>query len=65
MSSNLASDTAPEFSSDIPVAQAVENTLKPVMILVFTLKIAVAALLVGNVMMPNLHSAEAEMVAVP
>ncbi|MBB4006297.1 hypothetical protein [Allorhizobium taibaishanense] len=60
MSSKLVSQAAPDFSADEGVGQAVENTLKPVMILVFTLKIAVAALLVGNVMMPNMHSADAQ-----
>ncbi|MDQ0454531.1 hypothetical protein [Rhizobium paknamense] len=41
--------------------ESVEVSLKPVMILVFSLKIAVTALLLGNLALPSLLMSEPEL----
>lgn len=46
----------PELADEINV----ENRLKPVMIVVFSLKIAVAVLLLGNVFLSTFTAPEAE-----
>ncbi|MGG7518632.1 hypothetical protein ACQ3G6_12155 [Allorhizobium undicola] len=48
---------------DMSEEQNVETRLKPVMILVFSLKLAVAALLVGHLALPHPSIASPELVA--
>ncbi|MCM2291242.1 hypothetical protein NAC44_02725 [Allorhizobium sp. BGMRC 0089] len=54
--SEISQATGPSLVED-----SVENRLKPVMIVVFTVKLLVAALLIGNLFAPSLTSAEADM----